>query len=535
MPTQFQRPENLSLLIPIYHTVPRDNDADLLLKITALETNKTAVFPVFKEDMVEFLPNYFGVIFDKNKKYKFKENRLQNEEYFEIRIPNLKNPNNFAFYLYNFVYSKIYMIQKLSRNRNHHIDNKFDHEEWLDFYWIANYFGEEGVVKKVSCVLSKKYRDLLENCSEISEENSYKIFKKISLEQNIQILSMAGKFIDCYYSYERSVIVDNLWTIANMTHEIRFRKRTPYIESRIQAVIDAGFVPILTRILVECSESFDKNLDVLDPCVRTVRNLMAGTFEQTEMIVEQKDTIIPLMLPILEIEEKKFKSIRHNWKLKSILTDIHWIIGEISRHSDQIEFLLDNKIMPAIVNRFGLGRPYGNEELFEAARTIDKFIFCGSFPQIVQILDGDDCIKYLFNVLDESLDDYCIMKDSNVIRFIINIIKNLLIKHKKNQQLIKSISNLIYKRKKLTADDMKKHGLVDYDLLKKIDNYVGIDIIRITRSLDDKKITKAADSLLKLYSEMKREAEREAEFEEFENEFLVAGFETATCLPMNQN
>ena len=67
MPRTFQRPKNLSPDIPIYHITPRDADADLLLKITSAETNKTAVIPTYKEDMVEFSPAYFGKIFDKNR------------------------------------------------------------------------------------------------------------------------------------------------------------------------------------------------------------------------------------------------------------------------------------------------------------------------------------------------------------------------------------------------------------------------------------------------------------------------------------
>ena len=58
MPLKFQRPKDLPEEIPIYHTTPRDFKADLIIKLTALATEKVAVFPVFKDEMVEYFPKY---------------------------------------------------------------------------------------------------------------------------------------------------------------------------------------------------------------------------------------------------------------------------------------------------------------------------------------------------------------------------------------------------------------------------------------------------------------------------------------------
>ena len=163
MPTQFQRPIDLPKDIPIYHTAHRDNNADLLLKVTALESDETGVFPVFKEDMVEYLPNYFGMIFDKNKGYEFRENRLQKGEYFEIGIPNLKDPKMFGAYLYNLVYSKTEICKMFSSNQLPDLDfDDFD-KTWCEFYWIANYFGEDDAVEKTRRVLSNKYKDIVKD------------------------------------------------------------------------------------------------------------------------------------------------------------------------------------------------------------------------------------------------------------------------------------------------------------------------------------------------------------------------------------
>ena len=99
----------------------------------------------------------------KNRNYKFKENQLQNGEYFEIGIPKMKYPHLFAFYLYNFVYTKIPLNQYLSKDRSpgsYGSEDEFDYKEWLDFYWIANYFGEDDVVRKATRALSKKYKDM---------------------------------------------------------------------------------------------------------------------------------------------------------------------------------------------------------------------------------------------------------------------------------------------------------------------------------------------------------------------------------------
>ena len=196
MPTKCQRPKDLPDEIRICHTVPRDFNADLLLKVTALESNKTMVFPVFKEDIIQQLPNFFGRIFDKNKGYRFKENRLQKGEYFEIGIPHLIYPDSFALYLYNFVYSKISMIQKLSKNRSPGLSDNFEIEEWRDFYWIANYFGEEDIVNKVTKVLLKKFNEDFLGCR-----------KKFTLEFSAEILFMIEIFLK---SSEKSVLIDNL-------------------------------------------------------------------------------------------------------------------------------------------------------------------------------------------------------------------------------------------------------------------------------------------------------------------------------------
>merc|ERR1711976_359074 len=51
-PRTFQRPINLSNEIPVLHITPRDADADLILKVTAGHSNRSAIIPTYKEDMV---------------------------------------------------------------------------------------------------------------------------------------------------------------------------------------------------------------------------------------------------------------------------------------------------------------------------------------------------------------------------------------------------------------------------------------------------------------------------------------------------
>ena len=135
MPRKFERPANLPEKIPIYHTTPRDSDADLLLKITAMKTNKTAVLPVYREDMIDYLPDYFGKLFDKNRNYEFKENQLQKDEYFEIKIPNVDDPKNVAL-----LFEKAPAFYKNDKKEVQHILNYFTSDVLFEFYWIANYF-----------------------------------------------------------------------------------------------------------------------------------------------------------------------------------------------------------------------------------------------------------------------------------------------------------------------------------------------------------------------------------------------------------
>ena len=506
MPNQFQRPKNLPNNIPIFHTVYRDSNADLLLKITALDSDKTvrtAAFPVFKEDMVEYLPNFFGTIFDENKGYNYKENRLQKDEYFEIGIPNLKYRSSFAMYLYNFVYTKIPMIQDLSGNHSPGLDDEFDQKRWRDFYWIANYFGEDDVVDKVTEVLSKKYKDFLGKYDSYFGSPSKK-GKRISLNKSINILSMVEIFMN---SSERSVIKDNLCTIAKLTKDYKYKKTDSYIEAIIQAVIDAGIVPHLAQILEEYCETAD-NKDIMEPCLESIANLMAGTTSQTKTVLEQK-TILPSILRI--IRNFEMPDITRSSLFDSIRTDVYWIIGEIACHTDQIDSLLDSKVMPAVIKRFGLYPYTENDEQVEAAQAIDNFISCGTYPQIVQILSGDpevgdDLIRYIFQILG---DEYMAPEwfDSsmpNSILEILSILKNLLIKHEKNQQLIKS-TMIIGEQKEITA--------AKYDLFKKIEWHNGIIKIKKLQYLEQEKITGATVELLDLYSRMKEKAESEKKVE----------------------
>ena len=155
MPRTFQRPNNLPNDIPIYHITARDADADLILKVTALESYKSAIIPVFKEDMVEILPTYFGMIFDKNKSYTFRENHLQLGEFFEISIPNLKEPKNIAIFLKDKLEPKIIGLSNEATNA---VNKCYD---WPEFYWIANYFNEDVWLMEIIENLLK----FTENCS----------------------------------------------------------------------------------------------------------------------------------------------------------------------------------------------------------------------------------------------------------------------------------------------------------------------------------------------------------------------------------
>ena len=142
MPRTFQRPDNLPNDIPIYNITARDADADLILKVTALATNKSAVIPTYKEEMTELLPTYFGMIFDKNKGYEFRENRLQPGEYFEIEIPNLEEPENVAIFLKKISDDKLVQGELSSQISDAAKKLLIGCYDWPEFYWIANYFNE---------------------------------------------------------------------------------------------------------------------------------------------------------------------------------------------------------------------------------------------------------------------------------------------------------------------------------------------------------------------------------------------------------
>merc|ERR1712048_1558212 len=96
--------------------------------------------------MVEYFPKYFGTIFDKEKNYEFKENRLEDGEYFEMKIPNLKDPESFVGMLREFFYGELDVIKKVKVSD----PRPTNENRWLEFYWIANYFCEEDLVLKTA-------------------------------------------------------------------------------------------------------------------------------------------------------------------------------------------------------------------------------------------------------------------------------------------------------------------------------------------------------------------------------------------------
>ena len=125
-------------------------------------------------------------------------------------------------------------------------------------------------------------------------------------------------------------------------------------------------------------------------------------------------------------------------------------------------------------------------------------------------------IRKIFEILEDESSKY---KAPPTILIIINILKNILIKYENNQRLIKSI---IGEQKELTDDDIKKHSLVKYDILEKIEDHDGIKKIenlqiknrKFTNYENEKeRITEAAIELLDLYYKMKEKAESEKKIE----------------------
>merc|ERR1712157_145385 len=132
MPIKFQRPENLPEDIPIYHVSCPDHNADLLLKITALGSNKIAVIPTYKEVVADLIPNYFGEIFKEGKN--FNESRLDKDEYFEFNIPNLTEPKLFADILKN-----LQVEDSIGRG--------IENEDYVQVFYLASYFQIEPLLE----------------------------------------------------------------------------------------------------------------------------------------------------------------------------------------------------------------------------------------------------------------------------------------------------------------------------------------------------------------------------------------------------
>ena len=104
--------------------------------------------------MVENLPSHFGRVFDKNKGFEFNENRLEKNDFYEIKIPNLRKPKNLAIFL-KYVCCQDYLIQE-SKEVKSAMEDSYD---WPEFYWIANYFNEESILEGIFDNLIEKHQD----------------------------------------------------------------------------------------------------------------------------------------------------------------------------------------------------------------------------------------------------------------------------------------------------------------------------------------------------------------------------------------
>lgn len=189
----------------------------------------------------------------------------------------------------------------------------------------------------------------------------------------------------CYY-LPFDLSADASWAISYVTDDEN---------EKIQAVIDAGCVPHLVKLL-----EMEENL-IIVPALRSVGNIVTGSDSQTDAV---------LQCGLLKHMKKLLTNQRN-----SIVKEAAWTISNITAGSPaQIQAVIDAGIFEAIVKVLENGDFRSQKE---AAWVITNTTSSGGPEQIVYLLERVGVLTPFCNLLDS--------KDARTVVVVLNGLRNL--------------------------------------------------------------------------------------------------------------
>lgn len=182
------------------------------------------------------------------------------------------------------------------------------------------------------------------------------------------------------------MLADASWAISYVTDDDN---------EKIQAVIDAGCVPQLVKLL-----AVEENL-VIVPALRSVGNIVTGTDSQTDVV---------LKCGVLDYMKKLLTNVR-----SSIVKEAAWTISNITAGSPhQIQAVIDAGIFEVVVKVLETGDFRSQKE---AAWVITNATSSGTSEQIIYLLEHVGILPSFCNLLDA--------KDARTVIVVLTGLKNL--------------------------------------------------------------------------------------------------------------
>ncbi|VDO51713.1 unnamed protein product, partial [Schistosoma margrebowiei] len=168
------------------------------------------------------------------------------------------------------------------------------------------------------------------------------------------------------YEGNKNVIVDTAWALSYASDAVN---------EFIDDIIGSGCVPLLLRLLA----------NLISPSLRAIGNLVIGTDEQTQAIL---DAGLLTYIPALLNNEKS-----------TVVKEACWVVSNITAGSvDQIDMVISHNIIPCILEIFYKGEFRTQKE---ACWVISNFISGGTPGQCAYLLN-QNVLKALCNMLTVS-------------------------------------------------------------------------------------------------------------------------------------